>query len=139
MKQIMVINVLPFKQLLTEIHKQLLYNDMHLTEKIKEDVAIISVKGDLVDEDDDAVMQQKIRSLATDDIRKVVLDLGMVHRINSKGLSILVSSLQILQRFGGDIRLARIDKHISDILAITNLVRVFGTYETVERAFASYA
>ncbi len=111
---------------------------MHVSEKIREDVAVVYLKGDLLDEHDEVVIQQKIRSLATDEIKKVVFDLGMVNRINSKGLSILISAIDTMHRNGGELRLARIDKNLHDLLTITNLVRVFGTYETVDRATASF-
>jgi anti-sigma B factor antagonist len=111
---------------------------MHVTEKIKNDVAIVSVKGDLLDNNDSLQLRQKINSLATDDIKKVVLDLGMVNRINSEGLSTLLLVVDTLRRVGGDVRLANIDKHLHDILTITRLVKIFGTYETVGRALASY-
>lgn len=112
---------------------------MHINEKISNDVAVIFLKGDLVDEHDEIVIQQKIRSLATDEIKKVVFDMGLVNRINSKGLSILISAIDTMHKAGGELRLARIDKNMHDLLAMTNLVRVFGTYETVERAKASFA
>jgi anti-sigma B factor antagonist len=111
---------------------------MHITEKIKNDVAIVSIRGNLLDENDDSMLQQKIRSLTSDDIKKVILDLSMVYRINSKGLSILISAVEKMRCVGGDLRLAQIDKHLHDILTITKLIRVFGTYETVERALISY-
>jgi anti-sigma B factor antagonist len=111
---------------------------MHLTEKMREDVAVVYLRGDLLDENDEVVIQQKIRSLATDEIKKVVFDLGMVNRINSKGLSILISSIDTMHKNGGELRLARIDKNVHDLLTITNLIRVFGTYETVARATASF-
>jgi anti-sigma B factor antagonist len=111
---------------------------MHITEKIKNGVAIVSIKGTLLDEHDDSELQGKIRSLASDDIKRIVLDLSMVTRINSKGLSILIAAVDKMRRTGGDLRLAQIDKHLHDILTITKLVRVFGTYETVDRALASY-
>ena len=111
---------------------------MHLTEKVYEDVAIVHLRGDLLDENDDAAIQQKINSLATDDIKKVVFDLGMVNRINSKGLGILISAIDTMHKNGGELRLARIDKNLHNLLTITNLIRIFGTYETVERATASF-
>ena len=111
---------------------------MHLTEKIKEDVAVLSIKGDLLDENADETIRQKIDSLTTDNIKKVVLDLGMVNRINSRGLSMLISAIETMHKNGGELRLARIDKNLHDLLMITNLIRVFRTYETVDRAMASF-
>ena len=111
---------------------------MYISEKVKNGIAVVSLKGDLLDIEDRSVFQRKIQSLATDDINRVVLDLSMVNRINSEGLNTLITAYDTLRKSGGDLRLARIDKSLHDILAITRLVQVFGTYETVERAMASY-
>lgn len=111
---------------------------MHLSEKIRSDIAVLSLKGSLLDEKDDERLKEKIDSLTSDNIKKVVLDMSLVNRVNSRGLSTLVSVLQMMQKRGGDLRLAAIDKHIFDTLTITNLVRFFCTYETVDRAMASF-
>ena len=111
---------------------------MNVRERIKNGVAVVSLKGDLLDDEDISLFRQKIQSLATDDIKRVVVDLSLVNRINSEGLSTLISAVQNLRRTGGDLRLAHIDKNLQSILTITKLVHFFGTYETVERAMASY-
>lgn len=112
---------------------------MHLSEKIRSDIAVLSLKGSLLDEQDDERLKEKIDSLTSDNIKKVVLDMKLVNRVNSRGLSTLLSVVEIMQKHGGDLRLAAIDKHIFDILTITNLVRFFHTYETVDRAMASFS
>jgi anti-anti-sigma regulatory factor len=43
-----------------------------------------------------------------------------------------------MSKAGGEVRFAQIDKQIRDIFVRTRLVQVFDTYETVERAVASY-
>ena len=111
---------------------------MHVDEQIKGEVAIVSLKGELLDNADELLLQQKINSLTLDGITKLVFDLGKVHRINSTGLSALISAVKTIRTHGGDIRLAQIDRHLNDILVKTRLVRVFNTYETVGRATASY-
>ena len=111
---------------------------MHLQEQIKGEVAVVLLKGELLDEDDERVLHQEIESLKSDDITKVVLDLGRVNRINSQGLSALIAAVKIMRQSGGDVRPAQIDKQIRDVFIRTRLVQVFPTYETVERALASY-
>jgi len=111
---------------------------MHIEERIRGEVAIVSLKGELVDNTDELVFQQKINSLKSDGITKLVVDLGKVNRINSKGLSVLISAVRTIRNAGGDIRFAQIDKHLTDIFVKTKLVQVFSTYESVGRALASY-
>lgn len=111
---------------------------MHIDEKIVDGVAVLSLRGDMMVEDDDRVLQAKINDLHVDGIHKVILDLGKVHRINSRGLGAILAASRTLQKNGGDIRLAEIDREIHDIFWQTKLVQVFHTYETVGRAIVSY-
>jgi anti-sigma B factor antagonist len=111
---------------------------MHVEESIKQDVAVVSIKGELVGDNDELVLQQKVSSLRSDGFTKLIFDLGNVNRINSRGLSALISTAKTMRSAGGDLRIARIDRHMSDIFMKTRLVRVFETFETVGRALASY-
>ncbi len=111
---------------------------MHLQEEIRGQVAIVTMKGDLVDETDTLLLQQKVASLKVDGIRKIVFDVGNVTRINSKGLSGLITAYKTIRDAGGDFRFAQIDKRLNDIFVKTRLTQVFSTYETVGRALASY-
>ncbi len=112
---------------------------MHLVERIDGEVAVVALKGELLDDNDEHVLHQEMTSLKLDDVRKVVFDMGKVHRINSKGLSALISAAKLMRGAGGEVRFAQIDREIRDVFTRTRLVQVFDTYETVERAVASYA
>ncbi|MBI1803984.1 MAG: STAS domain-containing protein [Ignavibacteriae bacterium] len=111
---------------------------MHLEEKIMGEVAVVYLKGELLDDEDDLTLRQKVTSLTVDEIKKVIIDLGKVSRINSRGLSALISAVKTMRAYGGDIRFTQIDKQINDIFVEMRLVQVFNTYETVGRAMASY-
>jgi len=112
---------------------------MHIEEKIMGSVAVVFLKGEILDDSDDLTLRQKVSSLKVDGIKKVIIDLGKVHRINSRGLSTLIAAVKSMRESGGDIRFTQIDKHINDIFVETKLVQVFNTYETVGRAIASYS
>jgi anti-anti-sigma regulatory factor len=43
-----------------------------------------------------------------------------------------------MRNAGGDLRLARIGDKVQNLFIITQLVKVFDTYETVERALSSF-
>lgn len=111
---------------------------MHLEEKIRGEVAIVALDGELLDENDAFKVHQKISSLLTDGFKKIVFDLQNLHRINQRGLDTLTMVFQIMRDRGGDIRLAEIDRQIDNIFVKTRLARFFSTYETVGRALASY-
>ena len=112
---------------------------MHVAEKIMGSVVVIALKGELSDDNDGITLQQKISSLKVDGLKKIIIDLGDIERINSRGLSALIAAVKLMRSAGGDIRFAQIDKHLNDIFVKTRLVQVFSTYETVGRAIASYS
>ena len=112
---------------------------MRVDEKIVGEVAVLTLRGEILDAEDDMTFQQKIGSLLVDGVRKVIVDMGKVNRINSRGLSSLITAVKTMQKSEGDIRIAGLGKHINDIFVETRLIRSFPTYETVGRAMASYA
>ncbi|MDP2208594.1 MAG: STAS domain-containing protein [Bacteroidota bacterium] len=111
---------------------------MQIKENMVEDVAIITLKGDLIGEPETTKIREKVRSLITDDIKKVVIDLADVAYINSTGLGSLISVLTTLRNAGGDLKLSRVGEKIKSIFVITQLIKVFDTHETVERSVAAF-
>lgn len=111
---------------------------MQIKEKIDNDVAVLTMKGDLLGEPDTTTIREKIHSLISDELKKVVIDLGGVNYMNSSGLGTLISALTSMRNAGGELRLARVGKKVQNLFIITQLVKVFDTYETVDRALASF-
>ncbi len=111
---------------------------MTITEKIHGRVTVISLKGNLLGEPEITALREVIYRLIERVEKKVVLDLGGLKAINSTGLGALVATLTSLRNRGGDLCLARLMDKAHLLMTITNLVRVFKVYETVERAVASY-
>ncbi|MBI4547630.1 MAG: STAS domain-containing protein [Ignavibacteriae bacterium] len=111
---------------------------MQIKEKMENDVAVLTLKGDLLGEPDTSKVKDKIHSLVGDDVKKVVIDLGGVNYLNSSGLGTLIAALTTTRNAGGDLRLARVGDKVKNLFVITQLVKVFDTYETVERALSSF-
>jgi anti-sigma B factor antagonist len=111
---------------------------MQIKEKIDNNIAVLTFKGDLLGEPDTTTIREKIKSLVNDDVKHVIVDLGGVNYMNSSGLGTLIASLTTMRAAGGELRLARIGEKVQNLFIITQLVKVFDTYETVERALASF-
>ncbi|RCK72437.1 MAG: hypothetical protein IGBAC_0511 [Ignavibacteriae bacterium] len=111
---------------------------MQIKEKIVDDIAVLTLNGDLIGDPETTKLREKVKSLITDEIKKIVIDLSGVSYINSAGLGSLISVLTTVRNAGGDLKLARVGKRIKSIFVITQLVKVFDTYETQERAIASF-
>ncbi len=112
---------------------------MRVDEKIVGEVAVLTLRGEILDAEDDMTFQQKITSLVVDGVKKVIVDMGKVNRVNSRGLSCLITAVKRMRKSNGEIRIAGLDRQINDIFVETKLIQSFPTYETVGRAMASYS
>jgi len=111
---------------------------MNIKEKMHGDVAVVALRGNLMGEPDTTEVREKIYSLLQDDVKKIVLDLGKVKWINSSGLGSLIAAMTSVKNKGGEMRLANITEKVESVFMITQLIKVFKTYETVDRAEGSF-
>jgi anti-sigma B factor antagonist len=111
---------------------------MTIKEKMHGDVAVVSLKGNLMGEPDTTDVREKIYSLLQDDVRKIVLDLSKLKWVNSTGLGTLISVMTSVKNKEGDLRLAHVTEKLESLFMITQLIKVFKTYESVDRAVASF-
>jgi len=111
---------------------------MTIKEKIYGTVAVVSLRGNLIGEPETENLREKIYSLLQEEFTKVVIDMKGVRWISSYGLGTLIAALTSVRNKSGDLRLANITEKVESLFAITQLVKVFKTYETVDRAVASF-
>ena len=110
---------------------------MKIKEKIENHVAILSLSGKMMGGPETTQLHDRIRSLINDKIIKVVIDLSGVKWINSSGLGVLMATMTTLKNSGGELKLANVTEKVESLLMITQLMRIFETYETVDRALAA--
>jgi anti-anti-sigma factor len=107
---------------------------MIIKEKIFENIATLTLHGNML-EPDACELAEKVKILAGNNIRKVVIDLNGVKRMNSAfGLGVLMTSYFIMNRVGGELRLANLNKKERQIIKITKLDHVLKIYDTVDEA-----
>jgi anti-sigma B factor antagonist len=111
---------------------------MKIKERIENHVAVLSLSGKMMGGPDTQAVHDHIRGLLNDGIKNVVIDLGEVKWMNSSGMGILMASMTTLKSAGGKLVLARVTEKVESLLIITQLIKVFTTFETVERAIASF-
>jgi len=111
---------------------------MTLKEKMHGSVPVISLKGNLIGEPDTENVRDKIYSLLQEGFNNIVIDMKGVRWISSSGLGTLIAALTSVRNKSGDLRLSNITEKVESLFAITQLVKVFKTYETVDRAVASF-
>lgn len=111
---------------------------MEFKERSEGNVVILSLTGALHSETDAIELREKMYALANDKTSNVVFDLTRLTYINSWGLGLLVALLGMVRRAGGDLRLTNLGEHIHNLFIVTQLSKVFQTFDEVEAAVKSF-
>jgi anti-sigma B factor antagonist len=111
---------------------------MKIKETIQGKVAILSPSGNLMGGPDTQELHDHVKSLISDGINNVVIDLGKVKWMNSSGLGALIAVMTSLKNAGGSLKLASVTNKVNSLLMITQMIQIFETYATAERAAASF-
>jgi anti-sigma B factor antagonist len=111
---------------------------MAVKEKIQGDVAILVISGKLMGGEETKEVHEKVKSLLADGLKKIVIDLSKVKWLNSSGLGILISCLTSITNGGGKLKIAGATEKVNSLLMITKLITVFDSYESADRAVATF-
>lgn len=111
---------------------------MKIKEKIEGDVAVLTVSGNMMGGPETSALHDKVKSLIADGIKRVVIDLKGVKWMNSSGLGVLMACMTSLNNASGKLKLASVTEKVKSLLMITQLMRIFDTYENAERATAAF-
>jgi anti-sigma B factor antagonist len=111
---------------------------MSVKEKIVDDVAVLTVSGKLMGGNETWDVHAKVKSLISDGLLKVVVDLSKVKWMNSQGLGMLMSCYTSLKNVKGRLKIAGATEKVNSLFMITQMITVFDTVDTADRAVASF-
>lgn len=111
---------------------------MKIKEKIENHVAVLTLSGKMMGGPETTALHDHIRGLINDGLKKVVIDLGEVKWMNSSGMGVLMACTTTLKNADGQLVLARVSDKVNSLLMITQLIKVFDTFETVDRAISTF-
>jgi anti-sigma B factor antagonist len=112
---------------------------MHISQRTNGDVVIVEVSGKItLGDGGDAVLKDKMRSLAQQGHKKVLLNLADVSYVDSAGLGEIVQAYATVNKNGGTLKLLNVTKRIKDLLSITKLLTVFDTFDDEAEAVRSF-
>ena len=110
---------------------------MAIRETIHGNAAVLKVSGKLMGGKETKEISEKVRNLLSDDIKNIIIDLGKVNWMNSTGLGTLIESRRLIAEKDGVLKLSAVTKKIKSLLIITQIISLFETYETAEKALES--
>jgi len=100
-------------------------------------VAVMAVTG-RVDSATAPDMETKLRELVDGGQNQIVLDLKNVEYMSSAGLRAMVSTLKMVKRVNGDLRLANPSPRVEEVLRLAGLTSIFSIHPTQEEAVGSF-
>ena len=112
---------------------------MQLEQRIVDNVAIITVTGDItLSKGGDVLLKDKVQSLLHQGYTNLLIDLSGVTYVDSAGLGELVQTYVTAKNRGGRLRLLNPTKRLKDLLVVTKLLTVFESYDNEAAAVASF-
>jgi anti-sigma B factor antagonist len=111
---------------------------MELNERIVGEVAFVHVVGSVFGSRGGPKLSDKVRSLAQQGFRRVLVDLGRVTYMDSSGLGDLIEAYTSMKKAGGALKLMHVETRLRDLLTITKLVTVFETFDNEVAAIESF-
>src|SRR3954452_1618343 len=102
-------------------------------------VSIVDVAGRITLGESASALRETLRTLSTNDNKKVLLNLGGATYIDSSGLGVLVFGFATITSRGGELKLLNLAVKIRDLLLITKLFSVFEVFEDEAVAVRSFA
>lgn len=101
-------------------------------------VTILRPHGDIRVGEGDVALRKSFESHLEEGQRLFVLNLKGVRFIDSAGLGELVASLKRVREKEGDLKLAEVNKRVSDALVVTQLVKILDVYATESEAVSAF-
>jgi len=103
------------------------------------DVAVIDVSGRITLGEGNVMLRDIVRELVEKNNKQIVLNLGEVSYIDSSGMGELVKTHTTIRNKGGQLKLANVNKRVSDLLQMTRLSSVFDIHDNEAAAISSFA
>ncbi|MDZ7807693.1 MAG: STAS domain-containing protein [Gracilimonas sp.] len=99
---------------------------------------VIELKGNVMGGPDAEIFRDELHKLIEQGKKEVVVDLSKVKFMNSSGLGILIGGLTTMKNAGGELVICQADKKIESLLMVTQLIKVFNHFRTLDEAVAHF-
>jgi len=103
------------------------------------DIAVLQIKGKLMGGPETQVIHESVKECLQAGNKKIVIDMAKVSWINSTGLGALMSAFTTMANNGGAMKLANITDKVQSLLMITQLLKIFECYESVDEAVSGFS
>ena len=102
-------------------------------------VRVLNLSGKIIAGPECDSVRGFIKEFLANHWNNILLNLAEVTRIDSTGIGLLVESVILTVKEGGQLKLVKVPRLIHNILSTHRLLRAFDIYPTEEEALASFA
>jgi len=99
---------------------------------------VISLYGELVDRDECRELIRQIEDSCREGNAWIIFDLSDVRIMNSTGLNILINTLTLARKSGGEVLICGVSDKVKQLFIITKLNTIFHVSDTEEEALRVY-
>jgi len=113
---------------------------MKMTTSIRQvgGVTVVDISGRIELGEESAALRDLVDDLLSKGDKKILLNLGDVHYIDTSGLASLVSSLIRAKKQRGELKLLNLTDKVTDLMQITKLYTVFEVMNDEAAALKSF-
>ena len=112
---------------------------LKITNREVEGVAVLALEGNIVFGQEISAFCEKVESVLSEGKKSIVLNLGHVTLVDSKGLGALVAAYYSAKSGAASLRLCNLGSRLSEMLRVTNLDSIFEVSSTEEDAVQAMA
>ena len=103
------------------------------------DARILDLRGrSTIDNGESELLSRQLKKLIDNGVRKLLLNLADLTKIDSSGISVIVETCASLRRRGGDLRLLCPRGRVLEVLTVVRLLEVIPSFENEAQALASF-
>jgi anti-anti-sigma factor len=103
------------------------------------DGSILDLRGrSTIDSGESELLSDQLRTLVSNGVRKVLLNLGDLTQVDSSGVSIMVGTFVSLKRQGGDLKLLCPSGRVLEVLTVLHLIEIIPSFQDEAEALASF-
>ena len=103
------------------------------------DVTLLALSGEMLVDDGDLALRQRIHELLDQGQAKILVDLAGMTHIDSAGVGMLVAKQKTVRERGGDVKLMHLTDRSQRLLALMKLASVFEVFENEDEAVRSFS
>ena len=103
------------------------------------DVTIVDLRGrSTIDDGESESLSNQLQKLVANGVRKLLLNLADLAKVDSSGVAIIVRTYASLKREGGELKLLSPSGPVLEVLTVFRLISTIPTFENEAEALASF-